>query len=711
MSFLMETGNYVAKLNEFAQKSGLVLRYDELDSDGPDHDKRFTQRVVLNGKPYPSGAGKTKKEARQNAAQKALQCLFKDEHQDSVDSTENTSETSASVQEKSINYICWLNEYGQKNGLNIKPVQSTRPGPNNAIPCCSFIVGEKEYPEVCGKSKREAKEEAAKLVYDYIHGSRTTAPADENCNNTPGQQNEEFSQTVSDICDGTRELSVTSKDNSFTETNFIGLVNTYCQKTNRSHKFEEARKRSGPPHKPKFFYKSVIDDKEYPVGEGKSVKEAKQNAAQLAWDALQEQSDYDSKVSVTSTASDDGASSVSSAPPTTQDSNESSSQNMHTSASESIVFVDSSNPSRGQVSVSSPKSEKSASARFSTPNSQGSVVPSAQSLATGTGDWGISADPSTPSKDQNAVTNESVENGANDATIQSRFMLDYDSRQRLGKGGFGRVYKARQILVDKWYAVKIVGGKEKALREVRALSDLRHSNIVRYYDCWMEDSDYIDINYCDSQSNSSSSPQYLYIKMELCDSKTLKNWIKEENKKTLQNPKRKKESLLILQQIVSGVEYIHSKKLIHRDLKPANIMFGQDGEVKIGDFGLVTVETDDENMMERTKGTGTRSYMAPEQRTDMYDRKVDMFALGLIYFELLWKLSTGFERAMIWDGLRSQKLPKEFLLTFLQENQIIKSLLCEKPQDRPEAAALKSELEECAKIYKAQRNSQENVTV
>uniref|UniRef100_A0A3Q1G9J6 non-specific serine/threonine protein kinase n=1 Tax=Acanthochromis polyacanthus TaxID=80966 RepID=A0A3Q1G9J6_9TELE len=710
MSFLMEAGNYVAKLNEFAQKSGLVVRYEELDSDGPDHDKRFTQRAILNGKPYPSGAGKTKKEAKQNAAQRALQCLFKDEHQDSVDSTENTSETSASVQQKSINYICWLNEYGQKNGLNVKAVQSTRPGPNNAIPCCSFIVGGKEYPEVCGKSKREAKEEAAKLVYDCIHGNRTTEPADENCNNNPGQQNEEFSQSVSDICDGTRQLSVKSLNNSFTETNFIGLVNSYCQKTNRPHTFMEAG-RSGPSHNLKFFYKLVIDQKDYPVGEGKSVKEARQNAAQLAWGALQEQSDYDSKVSVTSEASDDGASSVSSAPPTTQDSNESSSQNMHTSASDSIVFIDSSNPCRGQVSISLSESGKSAPARFSTPTSQESVEPSAQSLKTDTGDWVISADPSTPSKDQNAVTTKSVENGVNNATIQSRFMLDYDSKQRLGKGGFGRVYKARQILVDKWYAVKIVRGKQKALREVRALSDLRHSNIVRYYDCWMEDSDYTDNSYCDSQSNSSSSPQYLYIKMELCDSKTLKKWIKEENKKALQNPKRKEESLLIMQQIVSGVEYIHSKRLIHRDLKPDNIMFGQDDEVKIGDFGLVTVETDDENMMERTKDTGTRSYMAPEQRTDTYDRKVDMFALGLIFFELLWKLSTGFERAKIWDDLRSWKFPKEFVLTFLQENQIIKSLLCEKPQDRPEATALKAELEKCAQIFKAQRNSQENVTV
>ncbi|XP_008301474.1 interferon-induced, double-stranded RNA-activated protein kinase-like [Stegastes partitus] len=634
MSSPMVTGNYVAKLNEFAQKSGLVPRYEELESGGPDHDKRFTQRVVLDGKPYPSGAGKTKKEAKQNAAQKALRSLFSDEHQDSADSTENAAEASAPVEQKSINYICWLNEHGQKNRLNIKPVESTRPGPNNTIYCCFFIVGDKKYPEVCGKTKREAKELAAKLVYDDKCGSRTTEPADENCNYASGQQNGEFSQNVFGVCDGTRSLSVKSKDNSFKETNFIGIINSYCQKTNRHHTFMEVG-RCGPSHNFKFFYKSVIDKKEYPVGEGKTVKQAKQNAAQLAWDALQEQSDWDSKVSVKSTASEDGASL---APSTTWDSNESSSHNMHTSASDSVVFADSSNPSRGQ----------------------------------------------------NAVTNERVENSTSNATNKSRFQSDYDSIEPLGKGGFGHVYRARHKLVGKFYAVKIVDGEEKALREVMALSELRHSNIVRYDDCWMEDSEYKDSSYSKSKPTSSSSLQYLYIRMELCDTKTLKKWIEEENDKPLQNPKRKDESLLFLQQIVSGVEYIHSKDLIHRDLKPANIMFGQDGEVKIGDFGLVT---DGDENMERTIYTGTPFYMAPEQRTEKYDRKVDMFALGLIYFELLWKVSTFSEKAKIWDDVRSQKFPKEFSQTFPQESHIIKSLLCKKPQDRPEAAALKAELQ------------------
>uniref|UniRef100_A0A8C5F118 Protein kinase domain-containing protein n=1 Tax=Gouania willdenowi TaxID=441366 RepID=A0A8C5F118_GOUWI len=241
-----------------------------------------------------------------------------------------------------------------------------------------------------------------------------------------------------------------------------------------------------------------------------------------------------------------------------------------------------------------------------------------------------------------------------DFVIICRFKSEYELLERLGKGGFGSVFKVRRKLIDKFYAIKCVSGKEKALREAKALSQLHFTNIVRFNSspkcpgvkrygvkCFIFSLLFI--------KTSNSTPQYLYILMELCDKKTLKHWIKEKNKDSLQASERREKSLPIAEQIICGVEYIHSSKFIHRDLKPGNIMFGNDETVKIGDFGLVTTDTDDnENPNERTK-TGTRTYMAPEQDTTRYDRKVDIFAFGLICFEMLWKMSTGHERAQFVD--------------------------------------------------------------
>ncbi|CAB1439706.1 unnamed protein product, partial [Pleuronectes platessa] len=341
-----------------------------------------------------------------------------------------------------------------------------------------------------------------------------------------------------------------------------------------------------------IHYKVVIEDKEYPEGKGNTIKQAQQNAAQQAWSALQEQSDWDSKVAVENKGRADSVS-------------------------------------------------------------------------------------STLTKSSSIAKNIS------------------------GGGAFGRVYKVREILLNKKFAVKIVRVKKKIsrkdLREVKALSVLLHTNIVRYYSCWTEDTGYMQSSSADSCSSQESSPQLLYIQMELCGSKTLGHWIKERNTRTLPDSSRRQESLTIAKQIVSGVEYIHFKKLIHRDLKPANILFGQDGAVKIGDFGLVTADDeDDENPRERTNETGTMLYMAPEQFENIYDRKVDIFAFGLIYFELLWKISTGHERAEVLRDARNQKFPREFPLTLPQEEQIMRSMLCKEPKQRPEASALNAELEKLA---------------
>ncbi|XP_052352554.1 interferon-induced, double-stranded RNA-activated protein kinase isoform X2 [Oncorhynchus keta] len=584
----MDSTNYISILHEYAQRQRQIsdIKFEEVRTEGPDHLKTFTLRVVIKGHAYPNGVGKNKKEAKQNAAKHALAGMMetteqkdkhalagvtetteqkdkhalagvmetteqkdkhalagvmetteqkdkhaltgvmemteqKDKHAlagvmettEQKDKhalagvTETTEQKDASVScspspaqspappvravISQPNYVCWLNEHSQKNKLSLKALEETRVGPNNTSQCCRYVVGKKEYPEGFGNTKKEAKEEAAMQVYLELCGrSQTTGTADENCNGTTGKHKEELNPKVVVLSEKVEHMNMSPEQNvperySFitTETNFIGILNHYCQKTKRFLDFKLVEK-SGPSHDPQFVYNVLIDQREYPNGLGKTTKQAKQQAAQLAWSALQEQSDWNSQVSCRSTVSEDGG--LSSIPPSStwesQDATPSS-LSIPGSTSESIIFADS-------VNVSSPKVESPVNVKPKirlAPNFLLSPVKTKQE------------GPDLKGNNLGTLSSGRTSN----QPIRSRFLAEFDSIEKIGKGGFGNVYKARRELEQKYFAVKIVLSKEKAKREVGALADLQHPNIVRYYTSWLEDTAYR----CDTNSESDTTSE------------------------------------------------------------------------------------------------------------------------------------------------------------------------------------------------------------
>ncbi|XP_064863854.1 protein kinase containing Z-DNA binding domains isoform X2 [Oncorhynchus nerka] len=319
-------------------------------------------------------------------------------------------------------------------------------------------------------------------------------------------------------------------------------------------------------------------------------------------------------------------------------------------------------------------------------------------------------------------------------TESSRFSKDFKLLSVLGAGGFGCVTKAQHKLDGKTYAVKIVKNMGEANREVKALATLGHSNIVRYYTTWPEDANWVDGGYSTESSvqskMSEDSDNYsdqgdgsthvtkqsdldlsetasedqanhsmtdsssrngdwpcLFIQMEFCEGGTLKDWISKNNVGT------KDKAHGIFQQIVCGVEYIHSEGLIHRDLKPENILFGSDGMVKIGDFGLVTtITTPSGAALYRTVNKGTPIYMSPEQTGGKYDEKTDIFSLGLIWFELLWHMSTVSEKITVFQSLQTRTFPSDFREKFILEHNLISKMLSESPANRPNAEEIAESL-------------------
>nr|XP_057914310.1 interferon-induced, double-stranded RNA-activated protein kinase [Doryrhamphus excisus] len=652
---MMAAENYVAKLNQYIQKKDFSeFRYEDVGTDGPDHIKTFTIRVVVNGKAYPEGVGNNKKDAKQQAAKHALKGLLKE--------SQNASNASVGLIKSQNDYVSWLYSYAQKIKMScyVKDIEST-----NKTFQCRFMVGKIEYPVGTGTTKKEAKEEAAKLAYhDIVDGSQTE---DKNASFTFNQQMEEMRKTPSEICDKGPNLK--SEDDGFAEPNYVGLMNSYCQKKHRSHNFIEVG-RSGPSHNPKFFYKLVIDGEDYAVCEGKSIKEAKQNAAQSALSSLNEKSSLD--IEVRSPAN--SASKILAASPNVQ-------------SSDLIQFRSISSP----PGFSRHLAESSPKVQGKSPDCKPKIKIAA--------------------KFHDACSPEEAKRADIKGPYVSRFKEDFDFMEYISRGGFGEVFRAKHKLEGKDYAVKVVPWEENSIREVSALSELHHNNIVRYYTCWLEETDY----QCDNKARSSfrrknQSRGFLYIQMELCNTKTLRLWIDDMNATDIEPSQRRQGSLEIVQQIICAVECIHGKKLIHRDLKPANILFGLDGVVKIGDLGLVTVDYEPESLIERSGFKGTKSYMAPEQKTkNTYNRKVDIFALGLIYFELLWNVFTVTEKQKLWDDVRNQILPPDFSHHFLAEAQLIKSMLCVEPEDRPEASELKTKLEEIDLVVK--RNPTDRNTV
>ena len=196
---------------------------------------------------------------------------------------------------------------------------------------------------------------------------------------------------------------------------------------------------------------------------------------------------------------------------------------------------------------------------------------------------------------------------------------DYIIEKQLGKGAFGSVSKVRKISDGKIYALKNVKigklsqkEKESALNEVRLLYSLNNPNIIFYYD-----------GFYDEPTRS------LNIIMEFAEDGDISGKIKELQMKREQFSEETIWNWII--QMLEGIKYLHSNKIIHRDLKCANIFLTKKGIIKIGDLNVSKVS---ESGFAKTQ-TGTPYYCAPEiWKDEKYDYKCDIWSIGCIIYEL-----------------------------------------------------------------------------
>ena len=207
----------------------------------------------------------------------------------------------------------------------------------------------------------------------------------------------------------------------------------------------------------------------------------------------------------------------------------------------------------------------------------------------------------------------------------------YEVVSCLGAGGVGVVYEARDGELGRAVAIKVLRDASEAnvarfRREARSMSRINHPNVATVYEVG------------EAQGRS-------YIAMELVRGQTLRDWLRTRPAWT--------EVLAMVQQAGEGLVAAHAAGLIHRDFKPDNMLVGDDGRVRVVDFGLAKHHTElsgsgvfdrqalarelaDGRITRTDSLMGTPAYMAPEQFRGDGDARSDQFALSVVLYEALY---------------------------------------------------------------------------
>lgn len=195
----------------------------------------------------------------------------------------------------------------------------------------------------------------------------------------------------------------------------------------------------------------------------------------------------------------------------------------------------------------------------------------------------------------------------------------YELFERIGEGGMSVVYKAKDKLLNRFVAIKILKpqfiGDHKFIdsfrRESQAAASMSHPNIVNIYDVGREGNIH-------------------YIVMELIEGKTLSDYIKAQG--AMSYPK----VIALSKQIAAALSFAHKNHIIHRDVKPHNVMIAPNGTAKITDFGIAKA-VNAATIVDNTEGIiGSVHYFSPEQARGGYvDEKSDIYSLGIVMYEML----------------------------------------------------------------------------
>lgn len=224
----------------------------------------------------------------------------------------------------------------------------------------------------------------------------------------------------------------------------------------------------------------------------------------------------------------------------------------------------------------------------------------------------------------------------------AHLLPQYDLWEMLGHGGMGAVYKARQISLERWVAVKILPPEmageeedqfiERFKNEARTMARMNHPAIVSVYDF------------------GETADGQLYFVMEYVNGTDVAKMIASQGRLPPEY------ALAITAHVCDALHYAHTHGVIHRDIKPANILINMEGQVKVADFGLARMEDPSQSggLTRTGVAMGTPDFVAPEALVigTHVDGRADLYAIGVMLYNML----TGEVPRGLWM-MPSIKLP------------------------------------------------------
>ena len=197
----------------------------------------------------------------------------------------------------------------------------------------------------------------------------------------------------------------------------------------------------------------------------------------------------------------------------------------------------------------------------------------------------------------------------------------YELGARIGRGGMADVFLARDLLLDREVALKVLFPEhaidpnfvERFRREAQAVAGLNHPNIVAVYDWGQTGNTY-------------------FMAMEYVKGRTLAAVLRQQTRFTARN------AAIVAGHIAGALAYAHRNNVVHRDIKPANILMGDNGDVKVADFGIARAldAGHDAGLTQDGAVMGTATYFSPEQaKGEGLDLRSDLYSLGVVLYELL----------------------------------------------------------------------------